>query len=80
MDARESRNRRRRGAAGLAAGMGLLVLTGCGWTPRDQYMADRGLKAHAGPGDGSRIATGWVARDFRSAPEPAQAVANADGR
>jgi hypothetical protein len=29
---------------------------GCGWTPRDEFYANRGVVIHSQPGDGSRLA------------------------
>lgn len=45
------------GRARFLAGVSLLgVLGGCGWTPRDEFYANRSMIIHAQPGDGSRLA------------------------
>ena len=39
-------------AAGLA---GALVLAGCGWTPRDEFLRSRSVSLRSQSGDGSEI-------------------------
>ncbi len=44
-------------SASLAA-----FITGCGYSARDEFLLVRGMRFHAGPGDGSAIvsAAGWL--------------------
>jgi hypothetical protein len=44
-------------ALGLGGGIG-----GCGWTPRDEFAASRTVVVHPKAGDGSRVTSGWDAR------------------
>ena len=37
----------------------LVLLGGCGWTPRDEFLQDRSVTVSSAPGDGSTITSGW---------------------
>jgi hypothetical protein len=48
-------------AAAVAAAMAS-ALAGCGWTARDEFASNRGVVLHSQAGDGSRVVSGWDAR------------------
>jgi hypothetical protein len=56
-------------AALLACAM-VLLLGGCGWTPRDEFLRDRSVTVSSAPGDGSTITSGWRDSHGRYAQSP----------
>ncbi len=70
------RMRRRFVAAGAAAMT--FALSGCGWTSRDQFLANRSVTISAQPGNGSERYS--QAKDYPSRPISASVVADRHAR